>query len=161
MWREDDRLAVSCYSPRYTPVVDCSCPEYEVTHGEEAPEVVKYFSGRFKRLEREQSWDFLAPVYVDEVKQLYLFSHHPEGRVWQVSQKLTTTPLRGVFYLATSFIPRIGSWDVSAVLDMWDMGLSLLDIDDLESRDVLGLILPLSLAQKVLDNCNCRQIEFA
>ena len=24
IWREDQSLSVSCYSPRYTPVVDCS-----------------------------------------------------------------------------------------------------------------------------------------
>ena len=34
---------------------------------------------------------------------------------------------------------------------MWDMGLSVFDIDDLDSRDVVGLLmLTLSLAQKVL-----------
>ena len=32
----------------------------------------------------------------DKSKQLYLFSHHPKGLVWQVSTKLSTTPMRGV-----------------------------------------------------------------
>jgi hypothetical protein len=35
-------------------------------------------------------------MYFDNTKQLYLFSHHPRGKVWQVSTKLSTTPLRGV-----------------------------------------------------------------
>ena len=36
------------------------------------------------------------------------------------------------------------------VLDMLDMGRSLLDIDGLERRDVLGLVVPLSRIQEVL-----------
>jgi hypothetical protein len=38
----------------------------------------------------------LAPTYFDSEKNLFLFSHHPRGKVWQVSTKFTTTPLRGV-----------------------------------------------------------------
>ena len=36
------------------------------------------------------------------------------------------------------------------VLDMLDMGRSLLDIDGLERREVLGLVVPLSRIQEVL-----------
>ena len=36
------------------------------------------------------------------------------------------------------------------VLDMLDMGRSLLDIDGLERRDVLGLVVPLSRLEEVL-----------
>ena len=79
IWREDPSLAVSCYSPRYTPVVSCACPEYEVTHGEAASDVVRYYSGKFRKLEAAASYGLLAPVYYDAVKQLYLFSHHPEA----------------------------------------------------------------------------------
>lgn len=79
IWREDPSLTVSCYSPRYTPVVSCACPEYEVTHGEAASDVVQYYSGKFRKLEAAASYGLLAPVYYDAVKQLYLFSHHPEA----------------------------------------------------------------------------------
>ena len=30
------------------------------------------------------SYGLLAPLYLMEEKGLYLFSHHPEGLVWQV-----------------------------------------------------------------------------
>ena len=60
------------------------------------PTQVTYLSGTFTREERSDR-GLLAPLYLDRDKGLMLFSHHPEGRVWQVSQKLTTTPLRGVF----------------------------------------------------------------
>jgi len=39
----------------------------------------------------------LAPLYIDPVTNLFLYSHHPQGKVWQVSPKLSTTPLRGNF----------------------------------------------------------------
>ena len=39
----------------------------------------------------------MAPLYVNAEKDLYLFSHHPMGLVWQVSTKLSMTPLRGIF----------------------------------------------------------------
>ena len=62
------------------------------------PAQVTYLSGTFTREERpDMTRGLLAPLYLDRDKGLMLFSHHPEGRVWQVSQKLTTTPLRGVF----------------------------------------------------------------
>ena len=53
----------------------------------------------------------LAPLYYDKSKQLYLFSHHPQGLVWQVSTKLSTTPMRGILNVVSS------SDDNSDVLD--------------------------------------------
>ena len=35
----------------------------------------------------ENSHGLLAPLYLMEEKQLYLFSHHTEGLVWQVIDK--------------------------------------------------------------------------
>ena len=60
------------------------------------PDAVKYYSGTFKKLDKEESFDLLAPVYYDSVKQLYLFSHHPQGLVWQISSTLVATPVRAV-----------------------------------------------------------------
>ena len=80
----------------------CSCTKYKVYHtvyqNGTAPPQVKYLSGVFEKEENpENTFGLLAPLYIDRQKNLMLFSHHPEGRMWQVSQKLTTTPLRGVF----------------------------------------------------------------
>merc|ERR1711868_309010 len=81
----------------HTKVVSCSCPEYEVINdsGEDAP-VPQYYTGKFTKLDKSKSYDLLAPVYYDALKQLYLFSHHPEGLVWQISQNFVTTPVRAV-----------------------------------------------------------------
>jgi len=51
---------------------------------------------RYSRVPAEDSYGLLAPLYLMEEKGLYLFSHHPEGLVWQVSHYLSTSPLRGV-----------------------------------------------------------------
>jgi hypothetical protein len=59
------------------------------------PDAVTYLTGDFQFLNDTES-GLLAPMYFDQAKQLYLFSHHPRGKVWQVSTKLSTTPLRGV-----------------------------------------------------------------
>jgi len=95
-WLKDDTIKISCYSQSYTKVVSCSCPEYQVVQDEDVPDVVKYYAGRFKKLDKSKSHDLLAPVYYDSLKQLYLFSHHPEGLVWQISQNFVTTPVRAV-----------------------------------------------------------------
>ena len=97
IWRKDDTISISCYSPKHTKVVSCSCPEYEVINdsGEDAP-VPQYYTGKFTKLDKSKSYDLLAPVYYDALKQLYLFSHHPEGLVWQISQNFVTTPVRAV-----------------------------------------------------------------
>ena len=91
-----------CYKKNYVNVQKCSCTKYKVYHtvyvNDTVPAQVTYLSGTFTKEEREDhTHGLLAPLYVDRQKQLMLFSHHPEGLVWQVSQKLTTTPLRGVF----------------------------------------------------------------
>ena len=39
---------------------------------------------RYSRVRMEDSYGLLAPLYLMEEKGLYLFSHHPEGLVWQV-----------------------------------------------------------------------------
>ncbi len=48
------------------------------------PSAVEYLSGTFSRADG-RSYGLLAPLYRDEKKGLFLFSHHPRGRVWQVS----------------------------------------------------------------------------
>ena len=83
-------------------VQKCGCTKYKVYHtvytNDSVPTQVTYLSGTFtKETDPDNTHGLLAPLYVDREKQLLLFSHHPQGRVWQVSQKLTTTPLRGVF----------------------------------------------------------------
>jgi len=97
IWKQDDTISISCYNPKYTKVVSCSCPEYEVINdsGEDTP-VPQYYTGKFTKLDKSKSYDLLAPVYYDALKQLYLFSHHPEGLVWQISQNFITTPVRAV-----------------------------------------------------------------
>ena len=100
MWRKDDSLKLECYNPVFTKTVECDCKTYEVTHSEyedgKVPRQVEFHSGLFTRVDKQDSYGLLAPLYQNIEKQLYLFSHHPEGLVWQVSQKLTTTPIRAV-----------------------------------------------------------------
>ena len=100
MWRRDDSIQLQCYKPGYTPVTKCPCTKYEVSYSdyedEEVPLQVKFHTGLFTRLDPSSSLGLLAPIYMNMEKKLYLFSHHPAGLVWQISQTLTTTPLRGV-----------------------------------------------------------------
>ena len=91
-----------CYKENYSKVQKCSCTKYKVYHtvyvNDTVPNQVTYLSGTFTKEDNpDHTHGLLAPLYVDREKDLMLFSHHPEGLVWQVSQKLTTTPLRGVF----------------------------------------------------------------
>ena len=91
-----------CYKENYSKVQKCSCTKYKVYHtvyvNDTVPAQVTYLSGTFTKEDNpDHTHGLLAPLYVDREKDLMLFSHHPEGLVWQVSQKLTTTPLRGVF----------------------------------------------------------------
>jgi len=102
MWKNDTSIKFQCYKKNYTPVQKCSCTKYKVYHtvyhNDTVPKQVEYLSGVFVKEENlDNTFGLLAPLYVDNEKDLMLFSHHPEGRVWQISQKLTTTPLRGVF----------------------------------------------------------------
>ena len=50
----------------------------------------------FSYLQPEDAFGLLAPVYYNREKHLYLFSHHPEGLVWQISGSMSNTPLRAV-----------------------------------------------------------------
>ncbi len=99
-WTADETLAFQCMPANYQPV-QCECRNYKVYHlvysNGTVPSAVQYLTGNFTRVEDSRTYGLLAPLYRDPVKDLYLFSHHPKGRVWQVSTKLSTTPLRGVF----------------------------------------------------------------
>jgi len=102
MWRNDTSIQFQCYKREITPVQRCKCTKYLVYHtvyqNGSVPKAVNYLTGTFVLETREEeTYGLLAPLYKDKQKQLFLFSHHPQGLVWQVSQKLTTTPLRGVF----------------------------------------------------------------
>ena len=51
------------------------------------PKAVEYLSGVFVKVERkEDRHGLLAPLYRDLEKNLFLFSHHPQGLVWQVAR---------------------------------------------------------------------------
>ena len=61
------------------------------------PEAVSYLAGEFELdTVQQNSKGLMAPLYFNKEKDLYLFSHHPKGLVWQVSTKLSMTPLRGI-----------------------------------------------------------------
>jgi len=98
IWREDSSLEVKCYDESSTSVAKCACTEYQVEYDSSdsaAPEAVQYYTASFKKLE-PPPYDFLAPVYYDQVKELYLFSHHPAGLLWQISPSFVTTPVRAI-----------------------------------------------------------------
>ena len=97
MWKNDTTIKISCYSPS-TPVKRCTCSQYKVYHNISVPKQVEYLSGLYRKVESsEDTMGLLAPLYKEERRSLFLFSHHPEGKVWQISGKLSTTPIRGVF----------------------------------------------------------------
>ena len=79
-------------------MVSCDCQTYKVAYqdGGSAPEAVSYLMGTFKKIDALDH-GLLAPLYYEKSKDLYLFSHHPQGKVWQISSKLSTTPMRVVF----------------------------------------------------------------
>jgi len=100
-WTEDNSIQLKCYKKGVTPVTSCTCSQYEVIwsdadEDETIPSLVKYHMGIFDRLAPEHSSGLLAPVYQNREKQLLLFSHHPEGLVWQISASLSITPMRAV-----------------------------------------------------------------
>ena len=106
-WREDPTLALQCYRRGQTPVEWCSCSHYDlalrptrqaVGQEEKSPseKFLEYLVGRYSRVAAQDSFGLLAPLYRMDEKGLLLFSHHPEGLVWQISASLTTTPVRGV-----------------------------------------------------------------
>jgi len=106
LWRKDDSIQLQCYNPGYTPVTKCNCAKYQVLYSEyqdgKVPLPVKYHTGLFTRMDPEESFGLLAPLYQNVEKKLYLFSHHPAGLVWQISSSLSTTPLRAVTSSAKS-----------------------------------------------------------
>ena len=91
-------LFFKCMTEEYRPV-KCGCKKYKIYHTVynegKVPDAVGYLSGMFEKMDEKEMW-LLAPLYFDKSKQLYLFSHHPKGLVWQVSTKLSTTPMRGI-----------------------------------------------------------------
>ena len=50
-------------------------------------------SGAYERLEepKRQSLGLLAPVYFNSAKSLYLYSHHYNGMVWEISSDILVT----------------------------------------------------------------------
>lgn len=98
-WTVDETLDFQCMPPAFQPV-ECPCRNYKVYHltyvNGTVPSAVEYLTGTFAKIDANK-YGLLSPLYYDKMKDLYLFSHHPKGRVWQVSTKLSTTPLRGVF----------------------------------------------------------------
>lgn len=103
MWQNDTTIAFQCYKPNYNmEIVKCSCTEYKVyytVYSEgSVPTQVEYFTGVYRKEENiDNTFSLLAPLYINKEKNLYLFSHHYAGKVWQMSDKMTTTPMRGVF----------------------------------------------------------------
>ena len=113
-WTQDDTLDFKCVENDFEPV-DCQCKSYKVYNlaytNDTVPGAVEALTGTFGRINAEE-YGLMAPLYYDPHKNLYLFSHHPKGRVWQVSTKLSTTPLRGVFTKDNS-CPDVGdiTWE--------------------------------------------------
>jgi len=98
-WTSDESLSLKCLTDNYRPVT-CDCDTYKVFHtvyedGSPPPDAVTYMMGEFDKI-NQNSMGLMAPLYFNREKDLYLFSHHPKGMVWQVSTKLSSTPLRGV-----------------------------------------------------------------
>ncbi len=81
-------------------MVECTCQAYKLFHlvykDGEAPDAVSHLMGIYKKI-NANDFGLLAPLYYEKSKDLYLFSHHPQGKVWQISSKLSTTPMRVVF----------------------------------------------------------------
>ena len=69
---------------------------YTLLYNGTTPDQVSYLMGNFTKID-PLGYGLLAPLYHEKSKDLYLFSHHPQGKVWQVSSKLFTTPMRVVF----------------------------------------------------------------
>ena len=97
-WTKDETLTFECKTSDYK-AVECTCQAYKVFHlvyqEGSVPDAVSYLMGTFKKTDSKE-FGLLAPLYYEKSKDLYLFSHHPQGKVWQVSSKLSTTPMRVV-----------------------------------------------------------------
>jgi len=102
MWQNDTSIAFECFKPNYMQIAKCTCSSYKVYHtvysNGTVPTQVEYFTGVYKKVTNpDDNFGLLAPLYINMEKNLYLFSHHLAGKVWQMSDKMTTTPMRGVF----------------------------------------------------------------
>ena len=97
-WTKDETLTFECKTSDYK-AVECTCQAYKVFHlvyqEGSVPDAVSYLMGTFKKTDSKE-FGLLAPLYYEKSKDLFLFSHHPQGKVWQVSSKLSTTPMRVV-----------------------------------------------------------------
>ena len=98
-WTTDETLSFECMGNTYKSV-ECKCQTYKVFHlhydSGSPPDAVSYLMGIFEKI-TSLDYGLLAPLYYEKSKDLYLFSHHPQGKVWQGSSKLSTTPMRVVF----------------------------------------------------------------
>jgi len=102
MWANDSTISFQCFKPNDLTIANCDCTKYKVYntfyHNATVPSQVEYFTGIYSKIEdRGNSFGLQAPLYINQEKNLYLFSHHIGGKVWQMSDKLTTTPLRAEF----------------------------------------------------------------
>merc|ERR1711915_730889 len=107
MWQNDSTISFQCYDPNYMQVAKCACTQYKVYNtvynNGTVPKQVEYFTGIYSKEENpDNTMGLLAPLYINQEKNLYLFSHHHAGKVWQMSDKMTTTPVRGVFQTTPS-----------------------------------------------------------
>eukprot|EP00096_Caligus_rogercresseyi_P016262 TRINITY_DN8850_c0_g1_i1.p1 TRINITY_DN8850_c0_g1~~TRINITY_DN8850_c0_g1_i1.p1 ORF type:complete len:490 (-),score=121.00 TRINITY_DN8850_c0_g1_i1:86-1555(-) len=102
-WMEDDSIDVKCLTQEdVKAAVSCPCAEYKVYNlvyeNSTVPKTVEYLTGNFSLdLGRQASLGLLSPLYYEHIKELYLFSHHPRGRVWLVSSTMSSTPMRGIY----------------------------------------------------------------
>ena len=95
MWTNDTSIKFSCYSSS-TSVMRCPCSQYRVYHitqqNSTVPKQVQLLSGLYTKVANSvDDYGIMAPLYREESRNLFLFSYHPEGKVWQISSKLTTT----------------------------------------------------------------------
>ena len=68
----------------------CSCKEYRVFYiDEEVPSDVDTILGEYEKVSMSQFQYYGATTFKEESKDLYLFSIHPQGRVWTIGQGLT------------------------------------------------------------------------
>jgi len=107
MWQNDTTISFQCFKPNDMKIAKCDCTEYKVYNtvyqNGTVPTQVEYFSGVYRKVEDTTStYGLQAPLYMNQEKNLYLFSHHIGGKVWQLSDKLTTTPVRAEFPISPS-----------------------------------------------------------
>jgi len=99
-WMEDKTLSFQCWSDDYQPV-NCSCKKYQVSNAHYSKDGtaanLMNLTGEYQ-LTDGQSHGLLAPLYYNSVRNTYLYSHHPQGLVWQIWSSIgERSKLRGVF----------------------------------------------------------------